>query len=68
MRILLLIMLLATSTVAFPSEWVSPIDIKYKQKSLENYQSFDVARSILNSWGGENDKLIRADALLKKRH
>lgn len=46
------------------SEWVSPIDNKYKNRDNELFSKFDRARTILDSWRGQQEKLIEANRLL----
>lgn len=65
-NIILVILLLVSSSFAFSSEWVSPIDKKYKKKSSVLFKKFSEARDILSSWGGERNKLINADKLLRE--
>lgn len=61
--ILLIAMFLAT---IFANDWVSPIDKKYLDKNQELFSKFDEAREILNSWGGQREKLLKSDSLLRE--
>lgn len=60
------ILLLSVSSAAFSSDWVSPIDIKYKQRNEELFNKFDAARDIINSYRGRSEKLAEADKLLRE--
>lgn len=48
------------------SEWTSPIEEKYSANSPRLYKKLNEARNILNSWGGQTNKLRKADLLLKE--
>lgn len=65
MKKIILVILLFSGSFAFALDWVSPIDKKYMERSPELFEKFDKAREILNSWGGQTEKLIAADNLLK---
>ena len=52
--------------MAIANEWVSPIDKKYLSKDPELFSKFDQARELLNSWGGQREKLKKADGLLRE--
>ena len=54
------------SIMAIANEWVSPIDKKYLSKDPELFSKFDQARELLNSWGGQREKLKKADGLLRE--
>jgi len=58
------IILLLFSMSALTGEWVSPIDKKYLSKNSELFSKFDQAREIMNSWGGQGEKLQAVDNLL----
>ena len=65
MRALVFLLLAASSGLSIAKDdWVSPIDAKYKIKSPDLYREFDQARSILDSWRGEGEKLSKAQQLL----
>lgn len=66
MRVIILIILLSANSFAFSSDWISPIDIKYKQKNLNLFSKFDITRDLVNSWQGQGEKLILADKLLRE--
>ena len=61
----IVLLFLIIPTLAYSSDWVSPIDIKYQDKNLELYNSFDNAREILNSWRGQGEKLQKAGIILQ---
>lgn len=65
MKYLLAIMFTLFSLSVYSEEWVSPIDNKYSTKNQKLFTDFSRARNILDSWRGQNEKLIEADALLK---
>lgn len=64
MKIALLIILFSINSFAFSSEWISPIDARYKTKNLDLFNKFNTARDLVNSWRGQSDKLASADKLL----
>ena len=67
MKTVFLIILLSISSFAFSSEWISPIDLKYKEKNQDLFNKFNTARDLVNSWRGQNDnKLAIADKLLRE--
>ncbi len=63
---MLCILLLSVSSAAFSSDWVSPIDTKYKQKNEVLFNKFDTARNIINSYRGQSKNIVEADKLLKE--
>lgn len=54
------------SVSVFAKDWQSPIDKKYLSKNPELFLKFDKAREILDSWGGEGEKLKEVDILLRE--
>jgi tetratricopeptide (TPR) repeat protein len=65
-KYLLVFSLIIISLVSVANEWVSPIDKKYKDQNPELFSKFDQARTLLNSWSGQREKLKRAEALLRE--
>lgn len=58
--------LLLLSIAVSAGEWVSPIDKKYLTKNAELFSKFNQVRELLNSWGGQSEKLQQADSLLRE--
>jgi tetratricopeptide (TPR) repeat protein len=54
------------STVSNANDWISSIDKKYLAKNSELFSQFDQVRELLNSWGGQREKLQQADSILRK--
>ncbi len=66
MKTLILIILMGMSSFAFSSEWISPIDIKYRTKNESLFNKFSLARNLVSSWQGQNERLVAADKILKE--
>ena len=65
-RALLLILLLAFSSILSAVELPSPVDIKYKNKNPALYARFDEARSLLDGWRGQQEILSKAYQILSE--
>lgn len=63
-NIFVILLISLFSLTAYSEEWVSPIDKKYSANNPEAFSSFSKARDLLNSWRGQREKLVEADALL----
>ena len=64
-KYLAILSLILYSFTTSANEWVSPIDKKYLSKNSELFSKFDQVRELLNSWGGQREKLQQADILLR---
>ena len=54
---------IAASSV-YAEDWMSPIDVKYKKTSPILFSKYETAKSILNSYRGRSDDLIKAVKIL----
>lgn len=63
-RALLLIFLIAFSSILRAAEPPSPVDVKYKTKNHALYARYDEARSLLDGWRGQQELLSKAYQIL----
>lgn len=64
-RIFLLLLVAVVSLNVYSLEWESKTEIKYKKKNPELYAHYTRAKTLLDSWNGQQNVLIEADGLLK---
>ena len=64
MRYSILFILLTWGTIAHSSDWVSPVDVKYRQKNPALFEKFENARKLIDSYRGDRRVLADADQIL----
>lgn len=52
--------------IGFADEWVSPIDVKYKNKNEKLFSEYSAARDELDQWRGQREYLAEAGKVLTK--
>ena len=65
MRFSILFFLLTWGSIAYASDWVSPIDVKYRQKNPALFAKFETARNLIDSYRGKQRALADADQILR---
>lgn len=57
---------MSLSVIVQASEWVSPIDLKYKLKAPQLYEKYVEARSYIDTYTGQQTNLVYADEILRE--
>jgi len=65
-KIFIVLMFASITMTSNASDWVSPIDTKYKNKNPEVFAMYVEARNLIDSSRGQQRVLMEADEVLKK--